>query len=334
MQGRPTAMVRQIPTIDIIIVNWNAGRQIQECLLSLSQTTHQGYSLGRVIVVDNASTDGSANGLSCPRLRLSVIKNSSNRGFAAACNQGAVGSTADYLLFLNPDTKILPETLTKSVECIADPENSDIGILGVQLLEEGGEISRSCSRFPTTKSFISNMLGLNRLFPRWFPDQFYLEWDHSQSRQVEQVMGAYFFVRDAVFKKTGGFDERFFVYFEEVDLSLRARQAGWSTYYLATAQCFHSGGGSSRQVKALRLFYSLQSRTFYGFKHFPPISAVTLLLTSLFIEPISRIGRAIARGSISQIREVVVAYFLIWQALPRILSSQYLRKPETLKLDF
>lgn len=326
-------MIHQIPTIDIIIVNWNAGRQIQECLLSLFQATQRGYSLGQVIVVDNASTDGSANGLSCPGLPLSVIKNGSNRGFAAACNQGVAGSTADYLLFLNPDTKILPDTLTKSVECMANPKNSDTGILGVQLLEEGGEISRSCSRFPTTKSFISKMLGLNRLFPLWFPDQFYLEWDHLHSRQVEQVMGAYFFVRDSVFKQVGGFDERFFLYCEEVDLSLRARQAGWSTYYLATAQCSHTGGGSSRQVKARRLFYSLRSRIFYGFKNFQTISAITLLLASLFIEPISRIGQAIVRGSISQVWEVVLAYLLVWQALPRILSSQYLRKPETLKLD-
>jgi N-acetylglucosaminyl-diphospho-decaprenol L-rhamnosyltransferase len=326
-------MIYQIPTIDIIIVNWNAGGQIQECLVSLAQATQRGYSLGQLIVVDNASSDGSANGLSCPGLPLTVIQNRSNRGFAAACNQGAAGSTADYLLFLNPDTKIFADTLAKSVECMTKPENSDVGILGVQLLERGGEISRSCSRFPTTKSFISKMLGLNRLFPRWFPDQFYLEWDHLHSRQVEQVMGAYFFVREFVFKQVGGFDERFFLYFEEVDLSLKARQAGWSTYYLATAQCFHSGGGSSRQVKAQRLFYSLQSRTFYGFKNSRMISAVALLLATLFIEPISRIGHAIVRGSISQVREVVFAYLLVWQALPRILGSQYLRKPETLKLD-
>jgi N-acetylglucosaminyl-diphospho-decaprenol L-rhamnosyltransferase len=326
-------MIGQLPAIDIIIVNWNAGHQIQECLQSLSQATQRGYSLSRVIVVDNASTDGSANGLSCPGLPLTVIQNSINRGFAFACNQGAAGTTADYLLFLNPDTKILPDTLTKSIEYMANPENSAVGILGVQLLEEGGEIWRSCSRFPTTKSFVSNMLGLNRLIPRWFPDQFYLEWDHLQSRQVDQVMGAYFFVRDSVLKEVGGFDERFFVYFEEVDLSLRAKRAGWSTFYLATAQCFHSGGGSSRQVKARRLFYTLQSRIFYGFKNFQTISAVTLLIATLFIEPVSRIGHAIVRGSISQVWEAVLAYLMVWRALPRILSTQYLRKPETLKLD-
>jgi N-acetylglucosaminyl-diphospho-decaprenol L-rhamnosyltransferase len=325
-------MSRQSPTIDIIIVNWNAGPQIQECLLSLSRATQRGYSLCRIVVVDNASSDGSAHELSCPELPLTVIQNSSNRGFAAACNQGASGSTADYLLFLNPDTKIHSDALTRSVECMASPENANVGILGVQLLEKGGEISRSCSRFPTTKSFVYKMSGLNKLFPQWFPDQFYLEWDHLHSRQVEQVMGAYFFVRESLFEQVGGFDERFFLYFEEVDLSLRVRQAGGFTYYLATTQCSHAGGGSSRQVKARRLFYSLQSRIFYGFKNFQTISAITLLLATLFIEPISRIGHAIAQVSIKQIWEVVIAYLLLWQALPRILGSQYLRKTETLRL--
>jgi N-acetylglucosaminyl-diphospho-decaprenol L-rhamnosyltransferase len=334
MYGGASARICQMPTIDVILVNWNTGRQILECLLSLSRATQDSYLLGRVIIVDNASTDNSASGLYCPGLPLSIIQNRSNRGFAAACNQGAAGSAADYLLFLNPDTKLLPSTLTKSVECMAKPENSGIGILGVQLLDERGEVSRSCARFPTITSFVSKMLGLNRLFPRLFPDHFYLETDHLQSQHVDQVMGAYFFVRNALFREADGFDERFFVYFEEVDFSVRAREAGWSTYYLATAQCYHFGcGRSPDDVKAGRLFYSLQSRIFYGFKNFRTISAITLLLATLFIEPISRLGQAIVRGSMSQAKEVALAYFLVWQALPRILTSQYLRKTETLKLN-
>ena len=326
-------MIRQKPTIDVIIVNWNTGSQIQECLLSLSHATQDGYLLGRVIIVDNASTDNSASGLCCPGLSLTLIQNSTNRGFAVACNQGAVRSTADYLLFLNPDTILLPDTVTKSVECMARLESSKVGILGVQLLEKGGEVSRTTSRFPTPKTFISSMLGLNQIFPRLFPGQFCLEWDHLQSRPVEHVMGAYFFMRRDVFKEANGFDERFFVYSEDVDLGLRVRKLGWSTYYLATAQCYHSGGGSSKHVKALRLFYSLRSRIFYGFKNYGMGGSVTLLLATLFIEPFSRIGRAILQGSISQVKEVVIAYLLLWKALPGILTSQHLRKTETLKLD-
>jgi len=289
--------------------------------------------LGRVVVVDNASRDDSLDGLDFPALPLLIIRNPANRGFAAACNQGASGSSADYLLFLNPDTRLLRDTLQKSIVCMSLSERSRTAILGVQLLDEKGGIARTCARFLTPRGFISKMLGLSRLFPTAFPENFYWEWDHRESREIEHVMGAYFFVRNSLFKDIAGFDERFFMYLEDADLSLRVRQAGWSSYYLASAQCYHSGCGSSDQVRALRLFYVLRSRIFYGFKNFSLASAVTLLLASLFIEPISRVGQAILRGSIAQIGEVSRGYALLWQALPRILGSPYLRRTQAVKLD-
>ena len=326
-------MTAEQPTIDIIIVNWNTRQQLQECLSSLSCTRRNGYVVGRVVVVDNGSTDHSADNLSFSNLPLRVIRNDNNRGFSAACNQGVSGSEADYFLFLNPDARLLDDTLEKSVECMSMPEHSHIGILGVQLLCDNGEVARSCARFPTTWSFVSKMTGLNRLFPRTFPDHFYLEWDHLQSCPIEQVMGAYFFVRKSVFDATNGFDERFFVYFEEVDLCLRALQAGWSTYYLATAQCYHSGGGSSGQITAVRLFYSLRSRILYGFKNFKMDSAVALFLSTLLIEPISRVCQAILSGSAARVKGVLHAYLLLWRALPEILGNSHLRKSGSLNLD-
>jgi N-acetylglucosaminyl-diphospho-decaprenol L-rhamnosyltransferase len=238
------------------------------------------------------------------------------------------------LLFLNPDTKILDDTLAKSVQFMESPENSRIGIVGVQLLDENGTVRRHCSRFLATRYFIYMMLGLHRLSPARFPYHMYDEWNHLQSRRIEHVMGAYFFIRCSLFKEVCGFDERFFVYFEDVDLSLRAVQAGWSSYYLAEAQCYHACGGSSKQVKARRLFYVLQSRILYGFKNFGIVSAVILLLATLLIEPVSRLVQAIFQGSLAQIREVFQGYLLLWRALPHILGSDYLRKPKMLKPDF
>jgi N-acetylglucosaminyl-diphospho-decaprenol L-rhamnosyltransferase len=319
--------------VDVIIVNWNTGQQLQECLASLSGSRRDGYIFGKVIVVDNASTDGSADGLNFPELPLSVIRNSCNRGFAAACNQGASGSNADYLLFLNPDTKVFADTLAKSVEFTDSSNNARAGILGVQLLDKDRSVSRTCARFPSTRGFIGKALGLNRLAPTIFPDHFYSEWDHLNSRPIEQVMGAYFFIRSSVFKQAEGFDERFFVYFEEVDLSLRALHAGWSTYYLATAQCYHQGGGSSKQIMARRLFYSLRSRILYGFKNFGIVSAIALLLATLFVEPVSRAAQAVFRASPRQLWETAHAYCLLWRELPRILGSRYLRTARVLKLD-
>jgi len=321
------------PTLDVIIVNWNTGPQLRECLASLSGAQRNGYVLGRVVVVDNASSDHSADDLFCPSLPLSMIWNISNRGFAAACNQGAEGSLADYLLFLNPDTRVFDDTLSKSVAWMESPENSRTGILGVQLLDEDGKISPTCARFLATRHYIYRMFGLRHAFPKIFRDYECSEWDHSDSRHVEHVMGAYFFIRSCLFKEVNGFDERFFIYLEDVDLSLRALRAGWSSYYLATAQCHHAGGGSSRQIKARRLFYALQSRIFYAFKNSRAGSAITLLLATLFIEPIVRIGHAMVRGSVTQIAEVFQANWQLWCSLPRILNSAYLRKGEALRLD-
>src|SRR5262245_15617331 len=98
------------PTIHIVIVNWNSGRQLQECLASFEAIANDDVSLAHVTVVDNASTDGSAAGLTCA-VPLGIIRNAENRGFAAACNQGAAGVEADFLLFLNPDTRLMPGAL-------------------------------------------------------------------------------------------------------------------------------------------------------------------------------------------------------------------------------
>jgi glycosyltransferase involved in cell wall biosynthesis len=101
------------PAVDIVMVNWNIGRPLRDCVAALAGARHQCYSLGQVIVVDNASSDGSATDLHAAGLPLFVIRNADNRGFAAACNQGAARCSADYLLFLNPDTAVLGETLAR-----------------------------------------------------------------------------------------------------------------------------------------------------------------------------------------------------------------------------
>jgi N-acetylglucosaminyl-diphospho-decaprenol L-rhamnosyltransferase len=303
-------------TVDIVIVNWNAGIHLQHCMKSIAESAQDGYKLDRVILVDNASSDGSSANLPSFKLPLDVLQNQTNVGFGAACNQGARGSTADYVLFLNPDTRLDLQALSKSVAFMSLPENSVVGILGVQLLDDTGEVVRSCARFPTTALFISKMLGLNRIAPAHFPDHFYTEWDHKDSRPVDQVIGAYFFVRGQLFQSLAGFDERFFVYFEEVDFSLRAKQAGFSSYFLASATCYHKGCGSSDQIKARRLFYSLRSRILYGFKNLGGISAIALLLATLFVEPLVRIAQALAHASLTGVSEVAHGYWMLWTSLP------------------
>lgn len=308
--------------MDIIIVNWNSGGQLRDCLESINNAANRGsFELSRVVIVDNASWDGSADELEGLRLRLSIIQNTKNRGFAAACNQGAKGSRADYLLFLNPDTYLSRDSLAKPLSFMEKAFSQNIGIVGIQLLDDDGKIARTCARFPTPGRFFSKMLGLDRLFPHVFPSHFMSEWDHRDSREVDHVMGAFFLIRRSIFKELKGFDEQFFVYLEDLDFSFRARQAGWSSFYLADAKARHKGGGTSERAKAVRLFYSLQSRIFYSYKHFSWWPATSLMLGTLLLEPLARFMLGVSHGSTVEIKESIKGYSVLWGKLPALLKS-------------
>jgi|SRR5579863_1232744 len=302
-----------MPSLDIVIVNWNAGKQLQRCLSSIAAAQRQSFCVDRVIIVDNASSDGSLDRLQPAGLPLIVIANQANRGFAVACNQGAAGSTADYLLFLNPDVVLEPSALEESVVFMQQPENARVGICGIQLLNSTGEIARGCARFPSPAHFFAMATGLERIAPNRFPGAVMKEWDHQVSRKVDHVIGAFFMVRCNLFASLSGFDERFFVYLEDIDFSYRAWQSGWNSYYLATVRAEHSGGGCSEQVKATRLFYSLRSRIQYAYKHLSVTSATAVLLLTIFIEPVVRFGHALLRGSFAELAEVSDGYWKLWK---------------------
>jgi N-acetylglucosaminyl-diphospho-decaprenol L-rhamnosyltransferase len=308
-------------TLDIIIVNWNAGRQLQRCIASIAGARREGFSIDRVVVADNGSSDGSIASLQPAGLPLLVISNRTNRGFAAACNQGARASRATYLLFLNPDVVLGSESLSAAIAFMDEPANSQVGACGVQLIDDRGKVARSCSRFPTTAHFYTQILGLNRLFPRHFHDNFMAEWNHSETRRVDVVTGAFLFVRREVFEMVSGFDERFFVYLEDVDLLHSIHRAGWQTRYLAGASAYHKGGGCSRQAKALRLFYSLRSRIVYCQKHFGRPSLLRVVIATLLLEPFSRIIYAAWRGLPEEIADTLRAYAMLWRWLPQMFSA-------------
>lgn len=305
-------------SLDIVIVNWNSGEQLRQCLGSIAAAERTGLQLERVVVVDNASSDGSEECLEGIGIPFMLIRNADNRGFAAACNQGAKGSQADYLLFLNPDTRLFSDSLVSSIGFLEGEGAGDIGICGVQLVDEEGNVSRSCARFPTVRTFVYRALGLDKLNPVMFPGHLMLDWDHRESREVDQVIGAFFLVRSAVFERLDGFDERFFVYFEEADFSLRASRLGWKSYYLASARAYHKGGGSSGQAKARRLLYSLTSRILYGYKHFSALDATLLLLFAATIEPLSLVVWYLIKRSVKDVRESIAGYCLFYASLPRL----------------
>jgi len=299
------------PTLDIILVNWNAGDQLRACLASVAAARQANVDLQRVVVVDNGSTDDSLVGLERLGLPLTLIRNAENRGFAVACNQGAAGSQADYLLFLNCDTLLFANSLTDVIAFMEQPANATIGICGIRLVDEAGNPTTAAARFPTLRVMLGKMTGLARFLPGIFPTHLMRPAEMHASRPVDQIIGAFFLIRKQLYDLCNGFDERFFVYFEEVDLALRAKQAGYSSYYLATVSAFHAGGGLSRQVKARRLFYSLRSRIYYAQKHYNPSAFAVLVLCTFTVEPLVRLLLAIGRLSPAQIGETLAGYRML-----------------------
>ena len=308
------------PSIHVVIVNWNSGTQLRECLTSFAAVADDAVALARVTVVDNGSTDGSCEGLHArarETLPLTLIRNDLNLGFAAACNQGAAGAAADFLLFLNPDTRLMPGSLELPARYLGSPHHEAVGMVGIQLIDADGKVAHNTARLPTARSMIGNSLGLDRVLPAWFPRHFVTEWPHDETREVDQVMGAFFFVRRAVFEQLGGFDERFFVYYEDLDFALRARARGWSSVYLASARAFHRGQGTTHKATERRTFYFARSKLIYARKFFTLGQALAVIAVTLVLEPIARMVAA-PRAAGSTLR----AFVRLWKALPEILRSK------------
>lgn len=299
-------------SVHVVIVNWNSGAQLAECLQSFTAVTGDEVAV-RITVVDNASRDRSSEGLTAP-VPLTIVRNSDNRGFGAACNQGAAGSDAEFLLFLNPDTRLMPGSLAEPARYLRDPGHAGVGIAGIQLVDENGTVARNTARTPSAWSLTGNSIGLDRVMPSVFPPHFVTGWAHDTTRTVDQVMGAFFFLRRSVFESLGGFDERFFVYFEDLDFSVRASARGWSSIYLADARAFHRGQGTTEGATARRTFYFCRSRILYARKHLSGFGAVAVIAATLFVEPLARLVAA-PRAAGSTLR----AFGMLWGDLPALL---------------
>ena len=150
------------------------------------------------------------------------------------------------------------------------------------------------------------------------------DWDHKKSRTVDQVIGAFFVIKRGLFEALDGFDERYFVYFEEVDLSYRLRLAGYRSWYLAEARAYHKGGGVSDKVKAHRLFYSLRSRILFARKHFTSARALIVVGASLGPEFLTRAALLVVLVRWSELSDLWRGYRLLWLWAAR---SQAGRRP-------
>ncbi|PXW52119.1 glycosyltransferase family 2 protein [Methylobacterium sp. B4] len=306
------------PLLDVVIVNWNAGDQLRDCLASLAASGDAAHL--RVVVVDNASTDGSAEGLERPDLALTVLRNADNRGFARACNQGAALGEAEAILFLNPDTQASRDGIG-AARAVLDADEG-IGIVGARLVDEAGRTHRTCARHPTASSLIAHTLFLDRLLPGRVPAHFLLDWDHAETRAVDAVMGAFLMIRRSLFTRLGGFDERFFVYWEDADLCARAGTAGFAVCHAARAEIRHRGQGTTEAVKDRRLFYFLRAQSLYANKHFGRLNFLGVLAAAFAVNLPVRLGRALLRGSARDAAAVIRAGGMLVAALPGLLTAR------------
>lgn len=303
--------------VSVVIVNWNSGTLLDDCLKSMPNDGDEWRTVKEIIVVDNGSTDGSAQRAAAGRT-VRVIRNETNLGFAAACNTGASAAQGEFILFLNPDCRVMRGAIDASRRALMT--DAGVGVVGVALLGDDGEVSRSCHRFPGLREFLFKVSGLSAVSTR-FSDGSMRDWAHDEDRQVDHVMGAFYMVRAVEFRALGGFDERFFVYLEDLDLSLRYLALGKRCLYLASARTYHKGGGSSEKVKVERLFYATRSRVLYAFKHFSGPAAWGHLLATLLVEPLARVAGALMRGRTETAVHVVRAFGKLYRDLPLLLRS-------------
>lgn len=286
--------------LSVVIVNWNVRELLRRCLESLGvsdavlwdgserPTRRQAARLwqAEIIVVDNASSDGSVAMLSESFPWVQVIANCENVGFTRGNNQGLTKARGRYVLFLNPDTEVSPQAVD---EMLAYAEaHPVVGILGPQLRYADGSIQSSRRRFPTLATFFLESTVLQRLSPhnRVLTRYFVLDRPDDAISRVDWVVGACLLVRRTVLDAIGGFDEGFFMYSEELDLCHRAVDAGWQVVYFPRAEVTHHEGKSSEQVVAARHIRFHTSRVRYVRKYHGPAASwivrVFLLLTFVY----------------------------------------------------
>ncbi|MEX2238406.1 MAG: glycosyltransferase family 2 protein [Dehalococcoidia bacterium] len=237
----------------VVIVTYNSSAVIGECLSSLAR--FEGEST-QVVVVDNASTDGTAELVEQAHPWVRLLRQPANRGFSAGVNAGVAATDSDYVLLLNPDSWLVSPIISDLAAAISsDPK---IGALGPKILNEDGTLQPSCRRYPTVWSSLFNRTSLlTKLLP-WNPvTRHYLmtDFDHASARDVDWLSCAALLLRRTAFDEIGGMDESYFLYFEDVDLCHRIHDASYRVVYHPAVSVVHlisksSGGVSNRTILA------------------------------------------------------------------------------------
>lgn len=225
--------------LSIIIVNYNTGKLLAQCLHSIKEASNGlEEPETEIVIVDNASSDSSVDLALKEKLPLVLIKNKRNEGFAKSVNQGIKKSEGEFKLLLNPDTKVKKDTLKALVEFVE--RKSDAGVVGAKLLNPDGSTQASVFNFPSAWNAIREYwFGQKGAYSKFIPDTNF-------PKKVDAVVGAAFLITPKALEKAGFFDERYFMYFEDIDYCRKVKKAGLIVYYLPEVQVTHYHGVSGR----------------------------------------------------------------------------------------
>ncbi|MBI1807862.1 MAG: glycosyltransferase [Ignavibacteria bacterium] len=251
----------------MIIVNYNVRAFLENALISVRKAL-AGID-GEVVVVDNASDDGSVEMVESTFADVALIINKHNDGFAAANNLAMHECTGEYILLLNPDTIVQEDTFRTMLEFMN--QHQEVGIAGCKILNPDGTLQLPCRRsFPTPWVAFTKISGLSTLFPysRFFGKYNLAYLDPDQTYEVDAISGSFMCARRKAIEDVGGLDEQFFMYGEDLDWCFRVKQAGWKIFYVHTTQIIHYKGESARRsdIDEVKLFYKAM-RVFVQ-KHF------------------------------------------------------------------
>lgn len=260
--------------ISVVIVSWNAKKYLLECLQSLA--SQQTSSNMEIIVVDNASTDGSPEAVSEQFPNVRLIKNNENLGFGKANNIGIKHSAGNYIYLINSDIKVLDGCLDRLLNYIE--KSPTIGILGPKILNADLSLQSSCRQFPSLWNNFCYALGLSRVFSdsKIFSGEHMFYFQHDKIKKVDVLVGCFLMVRRSAFEQVGFLDEQFFIYAEDVDWCKRFWKADWEVVFFPDAQAIHYRGASSSNSPLQFSLEQEKSSLKYWKKHHSKPARITI----------------------------------------------------------
>lgn len=252
------------PQTSIIIVNWNTRQLLLQCLSSIR--THAAHC--EVLVVDNGSTDGSHTAIEHEFPEVRIIRHAENKGYARANNAGVRAAAGEYLLFLNSDTILMADTVALLSKLLH--EHPGAAACSPRLLQQNGKAQPFAFGGDPTLKYL-----LARASARFGIRKPMHNWDTATLQTVDWVSGACLLIRRSAFEQVGGFDEKIFMFFEDNDLCLRLRQAGWNVLYAPHIAVIHLGGGSLAGSTHRNDYYYRSLKYFYS-KHYSALECAIL----------------------------------------------------------